>query len=226
MACSIRTDPNPRRAGATTAGPPDSRHSSRKESPSRRQVTSTRPDGPDKAPCFTALVASSCSTRPTAPADCTGIGTSSPSMTARSPRRPKGASETSTSSRSGTEPPFVRQMVACMRASAARRPRNVSPKVSSDPDARSVISATACTVERVFFTRWSSSCSRSFCISSARLRALTSIRNPRSAARDPSSSAGHVDDVLHPARRDRRPPSCGTRARSRGRRRSVRGSPR
>jgi hypothetical protein len=60
--------PNPRWSGACMGGPPRSVHVIVSGSPSSRQRTSTWPSSVDSAPYLPALVASSCSARPTASA--------------------------------------------------------------------------------------------------------------------------------------------------------------
>ena len=57
---STRRDPNPRRSGGVTGGPPLSRHSMRMRPSLMLQDTSTRPASFESAPYFTAFVPNSC----------------------------------------------------------------------------------------------------------------------------------------------------------------------
>lgn len=176
MQRSMSRVPKPRRVGASTAGPPRSRHSrsSVRPAPSRsRQTSESLPSSEESAPYLAALVASSFNAivRLSAARALSVIGgpcTSSRSSGTMGPR-------TSCARKSSGA---FSQCRLVSRSCARARPNNLfsylSLKSSRLLECRAVCIASDCTVASVFFTRWFNSSIKVRCRFSACFRSVMS----------------------------------------------------
>src|SRR6478735_12171134 len=151
---SISVEPNPACWGFSTGGPPVSRQYSFTLSTGLIiQLTVTRPAGPDNAPYFDALVASSCRTSESITTVRDDIGTEGPSATMRSGLAlAKGSSVVLTTSLTSAPSHFLALSTSCARPSETRRAPNLARDAGSVPS-RKVCVASDWTVASVFFTR-------------------------------------------------------------------------